>query len=101
MSKVFYLDRLPASGGCRMADTIGTLQEWAGDQYISFVIQVVIWLVIALVSVYIIHWVLKKVFAPYKTNTDAEIKKIIDWPVFILILSYGIVESLKVIEQNS
>ncbi len=82
-----------------MSDPVATLQEWAGDQYISFAIQVVIWLVIAVVSVYIIHWVLKRVFKPYGTKTDEEIKKIIDWPVFILILFHGIVESLKVIEQ--
>ncbi len=82
-----------------MSDPIGTLQEWAGDQFIRFLILVGIWLLIAGVTVYIIHWVLRKVFERYETNTDEEIKKIIDWPIFILILLYGIVESLTVIEQ--
>lgn len=99
MSKVFNLYGLPSSGGCDMSDPIGTLQEWAGDQFIRFLILVGIWLLIAGVTVYIIHWVLRKVFERYETNTDEEIKKIIDWPIFILILLYGIVESLTVIEQ--
>jgi small-conductance mechanosensitive channel len=82
-----------------MSDPIATLQEWAGDQYIEFLILMGLWLLIALVTVFIIHWVLKKVFAPYETNTDEYIKKIIDWPVFFLIIFYGLVESLKVIED--
>ena len=82
-----------------MSDPVQAMQDWAGDQYISFLIQAGIWLLIAAVAVFIIHWVLKRVFKPYETNTDAEIKKIMDWPVFILILLYGIVESLHVIEE--
>jgi len=82
-----------------MSDPIATIQEWAGNQYIEFLILMGLWLLIGVLVVVIIHWVLKKVFAPYETNTDEQIRKILDWPVFILILFYGLVDSLMVVDD--
>ncbi len=82
-----------------MANFTEVIDEWAGNQYIEFLILMGLWLLIALLVVFLIHWALKKVFAPYETGTDEEIKKILDWPVFILIIFYGLVDSLQVIKD--
>ena len=80
------------------SDLVADMKEWAGSEIFAFLILMAVWFGIAMVSIWLIHWVLKRVFEAFDTDADMDIRRIIDWPVFILIMFYGFIESLAVIQ---
>ena len=86
-------------GGCKMATVDESMNEWIGNQYIEFVILLVIAFGFAVLTVYLVNWTIKKLMRGEEEETRNRVAKLLNWPIFFLVFSYGAVNALAVIEQ--
>ncbi len=67
------------------------------NEYGAFVVTVLIWLLISSILVFVVDPVVHRITKRTKTRVDDIILNILRWPLFILILVYGAVESLSIL----
>ena len=76
-----------------------SMDDWIGNQIIEFLILVAIAFGIAALTVYLVNWLIKKLLRGEEEETRNKMAKLLNWPIFILVLSYGSINALAVLDQ--
>ena len=86
-------------GGCKMATVDESMNEWVGNEIIEFVILLAIAFGIAVLTVYLVNWTIKKLLRGEEEETRNKMAKLLNWPIFILVFTYGSINALAVLDQ--
>lgn len=82
-----------------MATVADSMSGWIGNQIIEFLILSGIALGLALLTVYLVNFIVKRLLKGEAEDTRDRVAKLLNWPIFILVFSYGTVNALVVLDQ--
>jgi len=82
-----------------MATVDDSMNEWIGNQIIEYLILLALAFGLALLTVFLVNWTIKKLLRGEEEETRIRVAKLLNWPIFILVFSYGGVNALDVIDQ--
>lgn len=81
-----------------MATVADSMNDWIGNQIIEFLILSAIAFGLAALTVFLVNWVGKRLLHGEEEETRDRMAKLLNWPIFILVFSYGTVNALVVLE---
>jgi small-conductance mechanosensitive channel len=81
-----------------MATVADSMEGWIGNQIIEFLVLSAIAIGLAALTVYLVNWVAKRLLHGEEEETRNRMAKLLNWPIFILVFSYGTVNALVVLE---
>jgi MscS family membrane protein len=79
-------------------DWIGELPDWMNNTWFQFIMMMLFWILVAIFVILAMRVVLRRLMAGTRTKADDALLRILDVPVLVLIIAYGIVESLSVLD---
>jgi small-conductance mechanosensitive channel len=68
------------------------------NMWFQFILMVLFWLLVALIVVLTMRVVLRRLLSRTTTRADDELLRILDAPVLVLVIAYGLVQSLSVLD---
>lgn len=77
------------------------LPDWLDNAFGHFFISSFLWIIAALLSLFVLKYVLPRLSRKTSTTLDDQILKVVGTPLFILVCIYGFIESLKFLELSS
>lgn len=82
-----------------MAGIDDSMNDWIGNEIIEYLILLAIAFGLALLTVYLVNWTIKRLLQGEEEETRERVSNLLNWPIFILVFSYGGVNALAVIDQ--
>ena len=82
-----------------MAGVDDSMNDWIGNEILEYLILLAIAFGLALLTVYLVNWTIKRLLRGEEEETRERVAKLLNWPIFILVFSYGGVNALAVIDQ--
>lgn len=82
-----------------MSTLAESMNEWIGNQYIEFAVLVALAFGFAVLIVSLVNWIIKELLRGEEDETRNKVAKLLNWPIFILVFSYGSINALAVIEH--